>query len=313
MNILYMCTGILIKTKNGKFIFGRTLEFGLNIVWKSIQTRHLKATIGNFGKAGWYISDGLNKHGLFVATFFFPHNVSEYNTKNEPNMINLETLNLNQYLLKNYKNVSEVKNIANRMNIRMSVLGKQNFSTHWFVCDKRGNCIILEVKNKKLMVYKNKYGVLTNSPEFPEHVKQVKKYSYLSPYTKPHSLSQGTGAMGIPGDSSSQSRFIRSAFYRKNHPHPSNCKTGITSVLRVLHNFDIPLGSVEDKKTGAPEVTEYTVAYCLNNFSVKYAPYGYVQKNKKWVSTDKPVKKATRAITKRVIKTARKNKTRRNN
>ena len=58
------------------------------------------------------------------------------------------------------------------------------------------------------------------------------------------------------------------------------------AALRILHNFDIPYGSVEDKKTGKKEVTEYTVAYSLNDNKVKYAPYGYVQQNTIWVSTD---------------------------
>ena len=50
-----------------------------------------------------------------------------------------------------------------------------------------------------------------------------------------------------------------------------------------MHNFDIPLGSVEDKKTKELEVTEYTVAYCLNDYCMKYAPYGYIKNDNVYV------------------------------
>jgi penicillin V acylase-like amidase (Ntn superfamily) len=73
-------------------------------------------------------------------------------------------------------------------------------------------------------------------------------------------------------------------------PLPKNSEIGIESILRILHNFDIPLGSVEDKKTKELEITEYTVAYCLNDYCVRYAPYGYIEKNKTWIQTNKPVK-----------------------
>ena len=81
-------------------------------------------------------------------------------------------------------------------------------------------------------------------------------------------------------------------FFRKNMAIPENSKIGMEAALRILHNFDIPYGSVEDKQTGNKEVTEYTVAYSLNDNKVKYAPYGYViDKNNEWKQSDNPVKK----------------------
>jgi len=117
----------------------------------------------------------------------------------------------------------------------------------------------------------------------------VEKYNFLSKYNKPNSISQGTGALGMPGDSTSKSRFVRAHFFRQNMLTPKNSTECLEAILRILHNFDIPLGSVEDRKTKELEVTEYTVAYCLNDYCMKYAPYGYIKNDDQWVQTDHPV------------------------
>ena len=62
-------------------------------------------------------------------------------------------------------------------------------------------------------------------------------------------MSQGKCALGLPDDSSSESRFVRANFYRKNMPLPNSTKEGMSSLLRVMHDFDIPEGSVVDKKS----------------------------------------------------------------
>lgn len=287
-----MCTGIFIKTKDGKYIFGRTLEFGVFLKWKQICNKDLVGTKGNFqGFKEWFMTDGLNKHGLFIGTFFFPHYDDQYAKKTDCDKINVETGYVNEFLLLNCKTVEDVKNMAPMLNIMETKLKDELFSLHWMVCDKNGNCIVLEVKQRHVRVYENPYHVITNSPTFPEQERHVKKYDYLSKYNTTESMSQGSGALGMPGDSTSLSRFVRAHFFRKNMVVPENAKTGINAVLRILHNFDIPLGSVEEKATGAKEVTEYTVAYNLNTQNVKYAPYGYVlNKNGDWKQTENPVK-----------------------
>jgi len=288
-----MCTGIFIKTKDGKFIFARTLEFGAYLKWKQICNMDIKGTIGYFpGIKQGYMTDGLNTDGLFVGTFFFPHNDEQYPNNKVPKKINLETGDVNLYLLQQCRSVQDVIQLVPRLNILETKLNGSFFSLHWLVCDKSGKCIVLEMHNKKLQIYDNPYNVLTNSPSFPEQIKNVNKYDFLSKYNKPNSISEGTGALGMPGDSSSLSRFVRAHFFRKNMVTPENCNIGLEAALRILHNFDIPLGSVEDKETGQKEVTEYTVAYCLNNNKVRYAPYGYVvDENNNWKQTTKPVKK----------------------
>jgi choloylglycine hydrolase len=286
-----MCTGIFAVTKDNKYIFGRTLEFGIPLTWKQFRSLKIKGTIGMFkGINKWYMTDGVNTNGLFVGTFYFPHYNEEYSKNKIPDKINIETGEVNSFLLKHCTSVDDVIKLASKLNILETILHNIACSFHWIICDKTGRCIVMEVSKQKVMIYDNPYNVLTNSPSFDKQVSNLKKYHFLSKYNKPNSTSQGSGALGMPGDSTSPSRFVRAHFYRKNMALPKNSEIGIESILRILHNFDIPLGSVEDKKTKELEVTEYTVAYCLNNQCVRYAPYGYIEKNKKWIQTNQPVK-----------------------
>ena len=283
-----MCTGILIKTKNNKYVFGRTLEFGIGTNWKQYCSKDIIGTLGNFnGTKMWYLIDGCNKYGLCIGGFFYPHYEKEFSTHDKKGMINLESPELIMYLLKNCKTINEVLFLVKKINIKLKTIQNVPLSLHWIVTDSKGLCYVLEVVNKKIKIYENKLGVITNSPSFPEQIKNQKKYNYLSKYTKPNSWSQGSGALGLPGDGTATSRFVRAYFYKKNAVVPTN---GMNALLRILHNFDIPKGSVVDKQTGAKEVTEYTVVYNINDCKMKYANYGNVYRNGDWVPTDKPVK-----------------------
>ena len=286
-----MCTGIFLKTRENEYIFSRTLEFGIPFNWYQICNNNFIGTIGILPNMDTgYLTDGVNKEGLLVATFFYPHYNQEYSKSKDNNKLNLYTGNLNKYLLENCNNIEEVIKKIKNLNILETRLGGDLFSLHWAICDKSGRFLVLEVKDRELIYYENKVNVITNSPTFPEHLKNLKNYRHLSKYSNPNSMSQGTGALGLPGDSSSESRFVRANFYRKNMPLPNSTKEGMNSLLRVMHDFDIPEGSVVDKKSNEIEVTQYTVVYSINKFKMKYANYGNVMgKNKMWQQSKMPV------------------------
>ena len=286
-----MCTGILIKTKNNKYIFARTLEFGIPFDWVQYCSDYIIGTIGFLEdlKKG-YMTDGLNKHGLFVGTFFFPHYNSQYNIKDIKSKINIETGEVNEFLLNKCRNVKDVLRILTKLNILETKIHNQLFSLHWAVIDKYGNSIVIEIKNGIPHYYNNTANVITNSPSFPYHLYELSKYKDLSKYNLPNSLSEGTGALGLPGDSSSKSRFVRANFYQKNLPTPIDSQQGMKAILRIMHDFDIPLGSVVDRKTKQMEATQYTVAYSINDFYNEYAKYGNKFVNNRWNYTDNPVK-----------------------
>ena len=151
-----MCTGIFIKTKDGKFIFARTLEFGVYLNWKQVCTHKIKGTIGHFTniKKG-FMTDGLNTDGLMVGTFFYPHNDNQYPKEKDPTKINIETGDINLYLLENCKSVEDVASLVPQLHVLETNLNGELFSLHWMVCDKSGKCIVLVMHNKQLQIYDN--------------------------------------------------------------------------------------------------------------------------------------------------------------
>jgi penicillin V acylase-like amidase (Ntn superfamily) len=283
-----MCTGIFIKTKDGNYIFGRTLEFSIEISWFKYHIRDVVGTLGRIsGINKAWLTDGLNKSGLMVATFFYPKDF-EYSNKDIPGKQTIENLDVNLYLLHNCKTVEDIIRLAPTLNVHTTKVGDQPLSVHWIACDKKGKCVVLEVNNKILTVYKNPLGIFTNSPSFPKQISNLKNFSTLSNIgpDDPREGPMGTGALGLPGDSSSMSRFVRANFFKQNLYSANTRKEGFQRVFGVLHNFDIPVGSVLNPKSKIPEVTEYTVAYSLNNFQQIYAPYGYLYRNNKPVFID---------------------------
>jgi choloylglycine hydrolase len=146
------------------------------------------------------------------------------------------------------------------------------------VTDLSGRSIVLEPENGKLNVYDNHVGVFTNSPSFPEHLEEAEKeLKKVSQYSDPSSISQGTGAMGLPGDFSSVSRFVRLTFFADTMVRPKDAVEGINTMVHILNNFDIPKGSVAtmDPKTKQInyETTIYTVYYNLSTRSILLKDY----------------------------------------
>jgi len=261
-----MCTGIYIS----KQVFGRTLEFSYNIgyfVYKS------KNVIGLCNNDEQFL-DGLNKYGLCVSIFKFDNVYAENNSENKTeteNKIKLSDSDLSKFLLFNAKNVKEV--IALLKNITVisdTYINNRLIQMHWSVVDSTGSSIVLELnKNNFLNIYKNTVNVITNNPSFPEHVKSLKSIKNLSTKTFKNSCSTGTGAIGLPGDFSSISRFIRAYFLIKNSKKNLN---NVNLAFHILNSFDIPLGTVVDKYNKFEE-TFYTVVYDLKNFRAYYKTY----------------------------------------
>ena len=268
-----MCTGIFFKTPYG-YVFSRTMEFGIELKWEKVRLKNKKIEV--HGTHGVFpqnrdicgLTDGINNYGLVVGTFYYPKMQYEYPRNYKSNKINIFCIKLNEYLLCNYTDCKSILKDLDNFNILLTPVNKKDYSLHWLIADKSGNCYILELVNGKLHYYDNSnVKVITNSPSFRVHKKDVEiARRTLSNVSKKGSFSQGTGAIGLPGDSSSRSRFVRANFYINNliTKNLKNVNQCLDQGIRILHNFDIPLGSVlsSDKKTY--EVAQYTVSYFIS-------------------------------------------------
>ena len=114
------------------------------------------------------------------------------------------------------------------------------------------------------MIYDNPVGVLTNAPPFYSQMYNLGNYINISPRPPksdfPH-YSRGLGGVGLPGDLSSQSRFVRAAFTRQNSPKLESEKQSVSQFFHILDSVHQTRGSVITEK-GDVEFTQYSS--CVN-------------------------------------------------
>ncbi len=289
-----MCTTIGFSYKEG-MIFGRTLELGVTLDNKILvvpkNTKDfIRAKDINFSStysvigSGFFnivsFGDGINEKGLMGSTNFFPKYAS-FAKEAVEEKINMTTSNAFDYLLSRCANVDEVKEEAKKILLVEKIGEETSSSNHFFFMDAQGEKVVLEPNDGNLLAYENPYGVLTNAPEFPWHVTNLKNYIHLKPENTLESkfnditvtkLGEGTGMLGIPGDFTPTSRFIRGAYFvsvtDKNLPRD----LAILQGFRILSQFDIPKGSVIDTIENHSDETLYTSIMDSNKktYTIKY-------------------------------------------
>lgn len=279
-----MCTTVGFSYNKG-IVFGRTLEMGVKLdnhilyVPKDypnfINTYEAKyAVIGTGFMKQPALGDGINEMGLMGSNNLLPHYAS-FSKEPAEGKINLTTASAFNFLLSRCRDVEEVRNEAEIMNIITHGETEEDISIpmHFFFKDKSGNAIVLEPKDGQLLAYDNPYGVLTNAPEFPWHVINLKNYINLQPENIEETdfngvpvtkFGNGSGLVGLPGDFSPPSRFVRSAYFVANTPKDLARQEAILQAFRILSQADIPTGAVVDTKEGNNDETLYTAVMDTN-------------------------------------------------
>lgn len=268
------CTGIRLIADDGTVVYARTLEFSVDlesdvIVVPRNYTRTgttpegqngLKwtsryASVGANGVGLPFLFDGVNEKGLAVGLFYFPTTAGylKYNPAEAARTI--APWEVGSWILENFATVEEVKQNIGSVAVAEVVFKKWGFvpPVHFVVHDASGKSIVIEYVEGKLHVHDDPLGVMTNSPAFDWHMSNLRNYVNFSMINAPSvevggikltGLGQGTGMLGMPGDFTPPSRFVRAVAYSTSAP-PS--KTGAEAVLQAFHilnNFDIPKGSV---------------------------------------------------------------------
>lgn len=197
--------------------------------------------------------DATNEFGLCIAALNFPGNAVYYEPR--PDKINIASYELIPWLLARYTNVDSVKQALRSINITNCAFNMQMQPTplHWMIAD-RDSVIVLESTIEGIKVYDNPVKVLTNNPPFPFHLYNLQNYLNLSAKQaennfskvlglKPYSL--GMGGIGLPGDLSSASRFVRAAFHLHN-AKLRRLDDYVCQVFHILNTVSQVEGSVED-------------------------------------------------------------------
>jgi len=275
-----MCTGLFIQSEDGKYYQSRTLEFETVLTYAPVFTSDIIGTT----LSGLYFLDGINNHGLCCMAFYFKCSAS-YNANLLNDKINLASYEVCGYFLNNAKSVSHVIEISKNINVTNQPFGppfNSSIPLHWFISDNKGNTIIVEPNNNgALTCYDNsKYKVCTNNPTYPEQVSNLEtlinnnNFSYCNPPNQPD-CGLGKGLIGMPGDSSSMSRFQRAYLLSQGMIIPGYNTNDINTMFHFNNNFDIVYGTELDCTNNPPttDFTQYMAVYDLTNLTAYEKTY----------------------------------------
>ena len=253
-----MCTAITFNGKDTYFGRNLDLEYRLNeavtimprnfpLKYRFIDTEsYHPAIIGMATVREDYplYYDAANEYSLAMAGLNFVGN-AVYSPPKE-NKLNITTFELIPYILGNCKNVFEAVTLLKQINITDTPFNKELSVgyLHWIIADKNSS-IVVEPLKEGIKIYDNPVGVLTNNPTFDFHLKNLNQYINLTPNDNKKAfaenlnfpfLSHGLGAVGLPGDLSSISRFVRATYHKFCTVKPETEEESVTNFFHILNS-----------------------------------------------------------------------------
>ena len=302
---VFACTGITLKSKDGAVIFGRTMEWGtfdLNSRLVVVPRGYdYKSKIGDgkigltwkveFGAVGLdalgkdHLLDGMNEKGLSVNVFYHPGFAEYANLDPAKSAKTLESLDVCQYLLTTCATVADVRKALADVSVVAKVEPAIGIAPpiHLIVTEPSGKAVVVEFTKGVTTIHDAPLGVITNAPNYDWHMTNLRNYVNLSPVALPDKkieelnfspLGGGSGMIGLPGDFTPPSRFVRAvAFTATARPTDTGSET-MYEVFRILDNFNLPLGSAEGEGDASTEgmrsSTIWTTAYDTKNLILHY-------------------------------------------
>lgn len=278
-----MCTAATYKTKD--FYFGRTLDYEFSygdeitvtprnypftFREKGVVSSHY-AMIGMAHVADNYplYYEAANEKGLCAAGLNFVGNAVYFDcAEGKDNIAQFEFI---PWLLCQCADLKEARAMLQKINITNTPFSDKLplAQLHWIIADKSG-AITVESVAEGLKIYENPVGVLTNNPTFDKQMFNLNNYMQLTPRTPENTFargleldrySRGMGALGLPGDLSSQSRFVRVAFVKMNSASGEGEKESVSQFFHILNSVDQQRGCCVLEE-GKCEITIYTC--CCN-------------------------------------------------
>ena len=278
-----MCTAITYKTKD--FYFGRTLD--LEYHYRESVTITPRRYPFDFGTAGRMDShyaivgiatvsggyplyyDAVNERGLGAAGLALWKSAKFHSSR--PGRDNIASFELIPWILSQCASAKEARELVGRLNVTDKAFSDDlpPSPLHWMVAD-RNEAMVIESTAEGIKLYDNPIGVLTNEPPFEFHMMNLNNYLNLT--SRPPedrfsesvplcAYSRGMGAIGLPGDNSSQSRFVRAAFTRHNSVSGESEEESLCQFFHIL-------GAVEQisgcTRLGAGKLERTVYTSCAN-------------------------------------------------
>lgn len=279
-----MCTSIAMRSE--QLLFGRNMDIdysfnerviitprSLPLLFKSAEAldkHYAFIGMGTISESFPLYAEGMNENGLCVAALKFS-DFANYDDKKTDGKINLAPYEIIPYILGKCRNLSEAKTILSETALVNIPFSKDLplAPLHFHIADNGGS-LTLESTKEGVKIYDNPTDILTNNPPFPFHLHNISQYKHLTnafPNTNPKPFGLGFGAIGLPGDYSPSSRFIKADFLLSHTK-----RRDIPSLFHILEAVSIPEGAVltpEDK----PHITTYTCCMDAKEKAYYYKTY----------------------------------------
>lgn len=308
------CTGIQITSQDGSSINGRTVEFGTFIdmhicviprklsfegktpLGAGLSYTSKYAVLGVYCFEDQVAMDGVNEKGLACGAFYFPGFASYTPTTKDNQKNSISPVEFPNFVLTQFASLEEVKEGIKDIIIAPTVIegwGSVPAPFHYIVYDKSGKSIVIEPLQEKLKVYENPIGAFTNSPTFDWHIENLRNFINLTPFNVPAitlrgvdlaPFGQGSGMVGIPGDFTPPSRFVRAAIFSTTAKPSKDVEGAVGQTFHILNQFDIPVG-VARAKEGNEVGTDYTLLTTVKDPNrLRYYFKSYADQTIKWVA-----------------------------
>ncbi|MBR2342103.1 MAG: choloylglycine hydrolase family protein [Alphaproteobacteria bacterium] len=295
------CTGITLKSKDNSVVVARTVDWSgteMNNMYAIVPRGHNMQSLlpgrqmgglefsALYGYAGLaveepeFIIDGTNEAGLSAALFYFP-NYGEYKPYDEKDKdISLADFQVVSWILARFSTIDQVKSAIN--DVRIINIDPSASNVHWRITEPNGRQVVMEIVDGIPHFYENEIGVLTNAPGFEWQLTNLNNYVNLKPGgagptefgpIELRAFGSGAGFLGLPGDFTPPSRFVRAAFLKTYSLEQNNTYDTVIRAFHILNNFDVPLGvqfAVGRAPNNMPSATQWTVATDLTNRTIYY-------------------------------------------
>ncbi|MBN2224536.1 MAG: choloylglycine hydrolase family protein [Deltaproteobacteria bacterium] len=304
----YSCTVFRLKATDGTIIVGRSMEFALDLKYDIIvvprnkayvspapdgkeglswKTRYGYVGVASFG-LDYGLSDGMNEKGLAVGILWFESDMKWQDVAPGEEKSALSMVMVGDWILGSFTSVEDVKREVQKLKVfkYTDPQIKITPTIHFIVYDANGGCIIIEYEDGVCNIYDNPLGIMTNGPRFPWQLTNLRQYVGLtSEMPQPYEIfgltfsttGHGAGMLGLPGDLTPPSRFVRLAVLTRFSDIQPDAERTLNLAQHIINTFDIPFGLVTDtlpdKKTVIKESTQWVTFRDLTKHILYFKTY----------------------------------------
>lgn len=301
------CTGLVLEGEDGTVIYGRTQEWSgfdlhtgaavypenMSFRGSTPDGRNGLSWNGKYGFLGFVlldrvVNDGMNEKGLAGGQFYHK-GFAEY-ADYDPALAgkSMSPSDVLPYILSNFASIDEIREGMKKVRVVPVVDPSINKAppVHFMIVEPDGDSLVIEFRGGEPVFYDNPVGVITNSPTFDWHLQNLRNYGFLSmhPFRKKKwsdyeitPLASGSGLLGMPGDYTAPSRFVRAVVLKEiSFPTKGGMET-VDEFFRIMDSFNVPSSQGEGSRIPAakdhphlPSDTQWTVAHDTSDLVTYY-------------------------------------------